>query len=266
MTKAVSPGFIGFVLVLWINGAGAGDYERRVVTGLVENRAAGETVWLKANGDEFLALFSMAAGGDGEKAAIILHSMGTHADWPEIISPLRSALPRRGWSTLSLQLPVLPPGTPLGEYGGTLTKAGTRVQSGVAYLLERGYSGVVIIGYSFGAAAAVTYLAKNPAAVKAFAGISMQSRPFLNPGFDLLGHLAQLRLPVLDIYGGRDYAEVYRTADDRRLAGGRNGNRFYEQVVINGADHYYTEQESELINRITGWLDKLMLVNESTPE
>lgn len=189
--------------------------------------------------------------------------MGTHADWPEIISPLRSALPRRGWSTLSLQLPVLSPGTPLSEYGGTLTEASARIRSGVSYLLDRGFSEIVIIGYSFGATAAVNYLAKNPSRVRALIGISMQPWPFLSPGFDLLGHLAQLKLPVLDIYGSRDYAEVHRAADDRRLSGKRNGNHYYEQHVINGADHYYTEQEVELSDTIANWLDKLPVITES---
>ena len=241
-------------------------YERRVVAHLLENPVAGEPVWLKAGRREFLALFTESNVDGGEKAAVILHSMGGHADWPEIISPLRTALPDRGWATLSLQLPVLPPGTPLAEYGATLAGAGARVRAGVNYLQDRGYSQVVIIGYSFGAAAAVTYLVNNPAPVKAFIGISMQPRPFLNPAFDLLDQLARLNLPVLDIYGSRDYAEVSRTADDRRLAGKKNGNRLYEQFVINGADNYYAEQEPELIDTITSWLGKLSVFGGSVPE
>ena len=245
--------------------AGEQDYEQRLVTHLVQNPVAGETVWLKAGGGEFLALLMEASVGDGKKAVIILHSMGTHADWPEIISPLRTALPGRGWTTLSLQLPVLPPGTPLAEYGETLAAAAARIRAGVSYLQDRGHPEIVIIGYSFGAAAALTYLDKNPAPVRAFIGISMQPRPFLNPSFDLLGHLAQLELPVLDIYGSHDYAEVTGTADGRRLAGKKNGNLLYEQFVINGADHYYTEREAELINTVASWLGKLSVFG-SAPE
>ena len=268
MTRASCFCLACLFLACWSHAvrAGEGDYERRVVTRLEDNQVEGETLRLKAGGQEFLALLVEASGGAGEKAAVILHSMGTHADWPEIISPLRLTLPRRGWTTLSLQLPVFAPGTPLSEYGGTLAEAGARARSGVDYLLDRGFSDIVVIGYSFGAAAAVTCLIKNRAGVSALVGISMQPRPFLSPVFDLMDHLGRLMLPVLDIYGSRDYAEVSRSADDRRLAGKRNGNRFYEQIVINGADHYYTDKEPELINEITSWLDKLSVITESGSE
>jgi hypothetical protein len=33
--------------------------------------------------------------------------MGAHPDWPEVIQPLHSGLPESGWTTLSVQMPIL---------------------------------------------------------------------------------------------------------------------------------------------------------------
>ena len=65
-------------------------------------------------------------------------------------------------------------------------------------------------------------------------------------------------MPMLDIYGSRDYPGVLEQADDRRLAAQKSGNRQYNQIVIEGADHRFAGLESVLIKRIRGWLDKIV--------
>ncbi len=85
----------------------------------------------------------------------------------------------------------------------------------------------------------------------------MQAQQFLSPRLKLLKQLESINIPVLDIYGSRDMLEVKREADDRRLASRKNGNKLYRQMVIEGADHYFSAVFDVLLKRIQGWLAKV---------
>ena len=89
----------------------------------------------------------------------------------------------------------------------------------------------------------------------AFVGISVQSHDFLNPRLKLRNDLAAINIPVLDVYAGGDRGKVLRQADDRRLAGSKNGKNSYEQIMIGDADRFYTGKEDVMITRICGWLE-----------
>ena len=87
-------------------GALASDYEREkrwadeVVPGLV----VGDAVYIKAaTGKEFLALLAEADNSQG--AVVIVHGLGMHPDH-SIIGVLRAKLTERGYTTLSIQVPI----------------------------------------------------------------------------------------------------------------------------------------------------------------
>ena len=230
-------------------------YEQQISSSLAQRVPVQEIVWLKAGGREFLSLYRKPAAGTVRGAAIIVHGMGGHADWPEVIAPLRTRLPELGWTTLSLQMPLLPPGAPLADYGKTVQDSGYRINAAIQYLEQQGYINIISIGYGFGGALIADYLAANPGnRIAAFVGISIQSHEFLNPRLKLLGDLAAIDIPVLDVYAGRDRGKVLRQTDDRRLAGSKNGKNSYDQVMIGDADRFYTRKEDVMINRICGWL------------
>jgi len=235
------------------------SYEERIAKQLAAGLPESEVLWLRAGGREFISLYRGHNTGQARGAIIILHGMGGHPDWPEIVSPLRSALPALGWATLSIQLPVLSPGDPIADYGRTLGDAKQRLQAAVQQLRDWQFSNIVVIGHSFGAATAAQVLG-NPGlkAVKAFVGISMQAPQFLSPRLKLLHHLESISIPVLDIYGSRDTLEVRREADDRRLAARKNDNRAYQQTVVEGADHYFSAVLDVLLKRIQGWLARVV--------
>lgn len=249
------------LLVLFLAGQGgpvyARDYEDALVQQLVRTHARSGIVWLGPEQPPRLGLYS-EAGPDSTRAAIILHSMGMHADWPDLVEPLRNDLPVLGWATLSLQLPVLPPADGLAGYGDTLRDAGERLRAGVRYLQDRGYEDIVVIGYSFGATTAVRYLLDNSSVITALVGISMENHEFLKPRYDLVTGLSNLAIPVLDIYASEDFSGVRRSADDRRLAGGKRGTPIYRQLVINGTDHTFTGREADLARQISQWLDGIL--------
>lgn len=234
--------------------AAAPDYEE-IVSAKLAATDDGEVMRLSTGSQQFIALFIAASDSVSERAAVILHGMGGHADWPDVIAPLRRSLPAQGWATLSIQLPVLAPGAPWADYGATLQRAPARIGSALACLSQRGYRHIAVIGYGYGATAAAQYLAGHGRGFSAFVGISMHAPPFLDPPPDLPDSLLHVPIPVLDIYGSRDHADILRQADDRRLAGTQNRDRSYEQFMIEGADHDYAGYESALISRIVAWLD-----------
>jgi len=235
--------------------------EQSVADKLSRELEYGQVIWLDVvNGREFPGIFTRAVPEhDGSIAIVLIHGMGGHPDWPEVISPLRYSLADTGWSTLSIQMPVLPPEISLADYGKTLEESHNRIARAIQYLENYGYERMVLIGYGFGASVAAHYLASgNNHGVHAFAAISILARKYLEPSLDLYSSLEKLALPVLDIFGSEDLNPVISTADERRVAARRNGySNEYEQVVIWNADHYFTGYDQELVTRIERWLREI---------
>ena len=91
----------------------------------------------------------------------------------------------------------------------------------------------------------------------ALVALSLQDYPFVKPTIDILGLIEKSKIPILDIYGSDDYRDVINQAPDRRLAAKKGNNIEYEQIEIEGADHYFNGMEDLLIKHILGWLDKV---------
>lgn len=246
-------------------GADADAYENELVGRLTQTLAPAEFVWLQADGASFAGLYRPSAGAVG-RAIVLLHGMGAHADWPGIISPLRTRLPEHGWSTLSIQLPVLPPQQSLSDYGTVLNRSGSRIRAAIRYLQQAGYTDIVLVGYSFGATVAVNYLAGNNTGIRAFAGISMQEFPFLDPPLKLIDQLARVKMPVLDIYAARDFSDVLRSVDDRRLAASRAANNAYQQLAVRNTDHYFSGHQQQLVEQVVVWLDTTVPVEAAVSD
>lgn len=233
------------------------DWEQQVTEKLTKEAMATEVCTLEANGDKFLGLYISQTGQEAQGAVIILHTMGGHADWPQAISPIRTALPEQGWSTLSIQLPVIAPENQIEDYGLTLEPSAERIKAAVRFLRERKFLNIVIIGHSFGAASALAYLEKeDKQKVLALVAIGLQDYAFVKPSIDVLELIEKSSIPVLDIYGSRDFKKVIDQAPDRRLAAKKGNNQNYTQLEIEGADHYFNKMEEVLVKRIRGWLDK----------
>ena len=232
-------------------------WEKRTTEKLAENVKASEVLWLDAKGEGFLALYTTQSNETAHGAVILLHAMGGHADWPQTISPIRTSLPEYGWATLSIQLPVIAPENQLEDYGKTLQQATNRIKAAVRCLRERKFLNIVAIGHSFGAATALAYLEKEEKEkIVALVALGLQEYPFVKPAIDILKLIEKTKIPVLDVYGSRDFRNVINQAPDRRLAAKKGNNRQYAQLEIEGADHYFNKLEDVLIKRIRGWLEK----------
>lgn len=219
----------------------------------------GEIVWLQTDkSSEFPAIYTLPVYNNKDRAVILLHGMSAHMDWPVVISPLREFFRDRMWASLSVQLPVITTGNSPAEYSKTLDEASRRIQSSIHYLKDQGYGTLVLAGYGFGATTAAYFLTNGHTQdIHAFVGISMLARKFLAPQVNLLDYLEKLYLPVLDIYGSNDLPVIIRTADDRRLFAQKNGADRFSQIMVEGADHYYTGHEQTLFNNIISWLQAL---------
>ena len=231
-------------------------WESQITQKLVEETVIGKIIWCNTGESSFLTLFNGQPAPRSRGAAIILHGMGAHPDWPEVIAPIRLTLPDRGWSTLSIQLPVLAPEMPVAAYGKTVKESGQRIRAAVKMLRDMEFSNIVIIGHSFGAATAASYIAGNNGnGILAFVSIGIRSQKFLNPTLDLMDQIEKINIPVFDVYGSRDFDDIVRSAADRRLAASKNGNHAYRQTEIRDADHNFIGLESALINLISDWLE-----------
>jgi pimeloyl-ACP methyl ester carboxylesterase len=233
------------------------EREKLVSDKLAEEVDDGEVLWLDANNEKFLALLIKQTNQQANGAVIILHGMSAHADWPQIIEPIRTALPEHGWTTLSIQLPVIAPKNQVEDYGKTLEQAAARIEAAIRLLHEHKFRNIVAIGHSFGAANVLAYLEKEKSQkIISMVAIGLQDYAFVKPQMDLLGLIEKSKIPVLDIYGSRDFKEATDQAADRRLAAKKGGNRKYVQMEIEGADHYFTKLEDVLIKRMRGWMNK----------
>lgn len=253
----------GLAVVLYPGVVPGSERERQLAERLSENVTSGEPVWLQAGAEKFLGLHNAALGALPRQAVLLVHNMGGHPDWPEVIAPLRADLPDYGWSTLSLQMPLLAPRALADDYGRTVVSAGRRIRAGIEFLREQGYSSIVVLGYGFGASQALASLAgdKN---VDGLVMVSILAREFLQPALDLPSLLAKLEIPVLDIYARNDFPEVADNAPARRLAMSGSGAAVMTQRIIPGTDHYYTAQEQRLVEVVAGWLQKTFADTSTT--
>ena len=231
------------------------SWEKHISSGIIDKAEVTELFWLETMENSFVALFNRQKTEETKNAAIILHSIGGHADWPEVISPLRNMLPEFGWATLSIQLPVISPENNIEEYGKTFQETNQRIISSVKELRRRGFSKIIIIGHGFGALSSLVYLEKGSSKyIDALVAISLQDYVYIKPSINLLRLIEKIKVPTLDIFGSLDFKEGVESSPDRRLAAKKSGNYLYSQIEIEGADHMFSNMENNLIQNIIDWV------------
>ena len=247
------------VLLLCVGQAAASepDYARetRLADEIVDVILDGDPVWLEAGGREFLSIYTEAE--DYNVAVIILHGRGFHPDWADTISPLRVDLVERGYSTLSLQMPVLEKDAKYYDYVPVLHHAHPRIEAGIQYLRDNGFQKIVLLAHSCGAHMAIDWIrTKNDRSIDAFIGLGMGATDYKQPMHQPFA-LDWMHVPVLDLYGADDYPAVIRLAPGRKAMIEKAGHKSSQQLVLPGADHYFTDQGDALVDAVADWLDQL---------
>lgn len=233
--------------------------EQRWREQIVDTLMEGEAVDLQAGDLTFLGIYTeSSSGGDPPKgAAILVHGIGVHPDWPQVIHPLRVGLPERGWSTLSIQMPVLPNEAQSAEYLPLLDGVAPRLDAAIDFLVKREAGPIVIIAHSLGATMAGDYLSTHPDAVAAYVAIGL-SGGGPEARLDNVQTIGRIKLPTLDLYGQNDLEAVVGTAPARVKSAVEGGNRGYNQVQVPGADHFFEGRDEALLDILTQWLDQTL--------
>ncbi len=230
--------------------------EKRMASEVEETILDGEVISLSANGQSFMAL-DMAAEGKTKGGIIILHGRGFHPNWADAIQPLRTQLPTQGWRTLSLQMPVLEKTAKYYDYVPLFALAAPRIEAGIRYLKDQGIKKIVLLAHSCGAHMAMDWIRKKgDGMIDAYIGAGMGATDYRQKMAQPFP-LDSMTVPVLDIYGEKDYPAVIRMATERKTAIDKVGNPKSRQVIVPAADHYFTDQGDALVERVAAWLDNL---------
>lgn len=228
--------------------------EKRWADQIVDAIIVGEPVWLTADGTKFLSIYAENEAEQSRGAAIILHGLGVHPNWPDVVLPLRSELPQHGWATLSLQMPILANDAEFSEYEPLFKEVPGRINAGIAYLKQQGYQNIVIIGHSLGAKMAVSYTAQPGIPVQALVTIGLSASDDSSTG--ALTMIEKTKLPMLDLYGSQDLDAVVGSAKARAAAARKGNNTQYRQTSVAGANHFFVGVEADLVRTVKSWLSK----------
>jgi len=243
----------------------ASDLERenRIYSEIVDNIFDGESIWFDDEGHKYLGIYTKTETVLPTGQILILHGRGLHANWQDVINPLRIGLTEHGWDTLSLQLPVLAKAAQYYDYVPTFLAASRRIQTAVKYLSKRNPGGkLVIIAHSCGFHMANNWLGRNDTAgIDAFVGIGMGAT---DTGQNMVENFnfAKLAAPILDIYGENDFSSVLGSALTRKIMLEFFANEKSLQYQVPGVGHYFVDRGNKLVEIISKWLDDVLDKNK----
>lgn len=249
--------FILLALTIPASYASSPDYEReqRLVTEISDTILDGEVVDLEAGKRSFIGIHTEAETPKG--TIILIHGRGFHADWQDVIQPLRINLVEAGWSTLSIQAPVLPKEAKYYDYVPLFPEAAQRIEKAIHWVKNQNNQPIVLLAHSCGAHMAMQWVRDyDVKQLAGFIGLGMGATDYKQPMKHPLP-LEQIKAPVLDLYGSDDYPAVKRLAPERLAMMNKAGNKLSEQKVLEEADHYFKDQDDKLTDVISQWLNKL---------
>lgn len=226
--------------------------EAEFADGINKTLAMGKAVWLESEGKKFLGLYTETEKVTGKGAVIILHDMGGHPNQQQLIYGLRVFLPEHNWTTLALQMPLRETGAGQEDYYTLFPEAAARLQAGISYAKSNGAENIVVVGYGLGGLMGAYALSEHAQDIKALVTISLPVPKSENKAAQTLEFINKIKMPMLDIYGAVDVADVTDSARERRLAGKENAA--YRQIKINDEGHAYLHDEGLLVKRIYSWL------------
>ena len=235
----------GFLLVG--ASARAQDYEResRWAEQTLAALVVGDPVQLEQkNGHRFLTLYTRAAHERG--AIVIAHGRGWSPDY-DLYGDLRTQLAEAGYSTLSIQMPVLPSTAKIGDYLPIFPDADERLALAAGWLRARGAAKIAIVSHSLGATMANHYLIHTPEpGVDAWVFLSI---------INGLEDMFRIKIPVLDVFGTEDWDVTRYGADERKAQIARIAGS--QQVIMAGGQHFYEGKREALAALIVVFLDRV---------
>ena len=217
------------------------DYarEKRWADQIVPTLVTGEAVWLEApRTQKFLGLFTEAPAAKG--AIILAHGLGVHPDYG-VIGELRTRLADAGYTTLSVQMPILAADAPAARYPVLFWEADARFAGALTFLRRKHYDRIWVISHSMGSRMANHYISAHPQVPLAgWISLSISSGD--------IGPFKRIKFPVYDVYAEKDLEPVLKGASRRAAA--LKAVRGSSQTMVFDTDHYYTKKEKDLVSLI----------------
>jgi pimeloyl-ACP methyl ester carboxylesterase len=248
---------VGFSLILNLGHAYDNAKETRWADQITDSIMVGDAEWLNTGKTKMFAIYTENTTENILGAAIVIHGIGVHPNWDQIIRPIRSQLPDHGWSTLSIQMPVLANDAKYSEYALLFGDIAPRINAAVKFLKKKGINNIVIIAHSMGANMAAYYMAKQPdKSIKALVAVGSAGLLFKDKSKNYLKSLETIKIPILDIFGAIDLPEVIETAKQKKQIADKAGNKAYSQLKIPGANHFFNNKDDVLIKHVRNWLAK----------
>jgi pimeloyl-ACP methyl ester carboxylesterase len=227
------------------------EREQRWVEQTADSVFDGEVLFLNADGHAFYSIYTEAEPVS-KRGMIVLHGTGFHPDWEQVVQPIRVQMTQHGWNTLSIQLPLLEKDVAYEDYLPLYPEVPPRLEAATDFLIDQGMETMVIVAHSQGATMASYYLSRFDHQIDALVAIGMSAQ-HVQPHINSAESLKKIDIPVLDLYGSKDFASVLMTARQRQNAGAHNPD--YSQLVIRNAYHFFDDHEAELLDAVVVWLD-----------
>jgi pimeloyl-ACP methyl ester carboxylesterase len=237
------------VLLLVAGGAAAEaqpDYarEQRWAAQVAPGLVVGDAVYLAAPpAAKFLGIYTAAERPRG--AVLLAHGPGLHPDHG-ITGELRVALADGGFSTLSLQMPVLSAeNDDGGAYRQLFPQAAERIAAGVKFLNDKGFARVALVTHAMGSGMAYEYLRRRrDAPVAAWAALSF---------YGVFEEVERAPYPILDLYCSGDYRGIRGPAAERkRILDTVPGSR---QLAAPDGGRFLAGGEKTVIREVQQFLD-----------
>ena len=185
---------------------------------------------------EFLGIYR---GEEREGAIILAHGLGVHPDYG-LIGELRTRLADRGYTTLSIQMPILLRGRRRPRYPVLFWKR-TRALRLMTYLKRKRNDRIVLLSHSMGSRMANHYVGAHPLVPLAgWISLSISSGDF--------APIKRVKFPVYDVYAENDTEAVLKGAQKRAAALKRM--RGSSQAMVFATDHFFAKKEKELVSLI----------------
>jgi len=213
--------------------------EKRWAEEIVPALVIGEAVWLEApRTEKFLGIHTEVKNAKG--AIILAHGLGVHPDHG-LIGELRTRLADAGYTTLSIQMPILAADAPAARYPVLFWEADARFAAAVSFLWRKNHRRVVLVSHSMGSRMANHYIAAHSRVpLSGWVSLSIANGEFTG--------LKRMSFPVFDVYAERDFDVVLQGTQKRAAVLKRT--RGSSQAMVFGTDHYFAKKEKELVSLI----------------
>lgn len=234
------------------------DRETRLADQIVDDIFDGEPVWLNANEHDFLTIHT--PNEDAPKGTVIIfHGRGYHPDWPEVAGPLRVGLVDEGWSTLSVQMPVLEKGKKYFDYLPLFEFGHQRIEAAIKFAREQSDLPIIIAAHSCGAHMVNDWLNHQDGGAidETFDGYIIMGagatdyRQQLRTPFPF----AKMSVPIFDLYGEFEFPRPLEMLPERKELIAKGGHADSKQQSLQNADHYFHDAGEPLTEAVVSWLN-----------